>query len=189
MDSELFDFTDAFRYETPKTIAAKIAFVKKQCLSGVLIWAVDLDPSGELLLAIGGQSSTTLLDAEYCPRSGDWETTKRGSIVKIPCPLGDGEITRTCGEDGKWGDVKADCDDIESGEFIQSRHSKRGFCHLSKFGDTDFPTKSHLPISPATQNSSKEISQIARTAPPKMHSRKQKQRRSERRENCWRTSR
>ncbi|KAJ3050117.1 hypothetical protein HK097_008908, partial [Rhizophlyctis rosea] len=109
-------------YETPKTIAAKIAFGKKQCLNGVLIWAVDLDPSGELLLAIGGQSSTTILDAEYCPRSGDWETTKRGSIVKIPCPLGEGEITRTCGKDGKWGDVKSKCDDIES-EFFKADFS------------------------------------------------------------------
>ncbi|KAJ3203718.1 hypothetical protein HDU67_009981 [Dinochytrium kinnereticum] len=45
-------------YDTPATITEKMKFARDSCAAGVLIWAVDLDTSGELIAAVTAQMVT-----------------------------------------------------------------------------------------------------------------------------------
>ncbi|KAJ3040900.1 hypothetical protein HDV00_010360 [Rhizophlyctis rosea] len=99
-------------YETPATIEKKMIIAANQCLIGVSVWSLDLDPSGLLLLSIYGHSNTMDgANRESCMGDGGWPTTKVGSTASHDCPYGGGKINRKCGSGGKWEAQTNDCDD------------------------------------------------------------------------------
>ncbi|KAJ3051997.1 hypothetical protein HK097_006992 [Rhizophlyctis rosea] len=102
-------------YETPQTIEKKMILANNQCVNGVSVWSLDLDPAGLLLLSIYGHSNTVDgANRESCMKDGEWPTTKVGSVSSHDCPYGGGKITRKCGSGGKWEDIKNECDDAST---------------------------------------------------------------------------
>ncbi|KAJ3144578.1 hypothetical protein HDU89_008139 [Geranomyces variabilis] len=105
-------------YENPTTVRNKLQIANNQCLVGVSVSTLDMDPSGVLLMAVLGNANGNLPSSGACPQDGGrWPTTMAGSIHSYKCPYSEGEIHRQCGSDGKWGDIVNDCDGTTSQYF------------------------------------------------------------------------
>ncbi|TPX61750.1 chitinase [Spizellomyces sp. 'palustris'] len=114
-------------YENHETIQAKMGIAAKQCLPGVAIWSLDLDPDGVLLLSVTGNANTATPNTGFCTADGRWRTTAAGQTSSYNCPYGEGSIVRHCGSDGRWGDVVNNCDDVHTEHFADDfKNCKNG---------------------------------------------------------------
>ncbi|KAF9527525.1 glycosyl hydrolases family 18-domain-containing protein [Crepidotus variabilis] len=75
-------------YEDPTTLATKLKYVLDRTMPGVLIWAVDLDKSNQLLSAVVGHSLIPVKSTTDCPADGIWKTTPAGQTASVPCGSG-----------------------------------------------------------------------------------------------------
>jgi len=72
-------------YEDASTLATKLKYVLDRKMPGVLIWAVDLDKSNQLLSAVVGHSMIPVTSKTDCPANGIWKKTKAGETASVPC--------------------------------------------------------------------------------------------------------
>ncbi|KAJ3100171.1 hypothetical protein HDU97_002455 [Phlyctochytrium planicorne] len=106
-------------YDTPETLTIKMNFAKKSCAIGVLIWAVDLDPTGTLISSVSGQVSGLMNGGGQCTSQDGWPTTQAGGWASKKCPLSEGTIKRQCLPNGIWNTkTESSCARIQS-KFFQ----------------------------------------------------------------------
>ncbi|KAJ3041290.1 hypothetical protein HDV00_009560 [Rhizophlyctis rosea] len=101
-------------YETPDTLQRKMILANNQCLIGVSVWSSDLDPAGLLLLSIYGHANTIGNSRTTCAGDGRFPTTKANAVASLDCPYGGGKISRPCNSGGSWGDIRNECDDVDT---------------------------------------------------------------------------